>query len=215
VDIHKSVARLRTLLPLKARQAQLPEPLQKMHRKILATLVQQGRLPGPGELAELVGAEHIDAGMLRLSEDDLVVLDNAGKHPVGAYPVTTEHTPHSILVNGNTIHGMCALDALSVAPVFDTAVEINSVCHVSRSPVHIEMQGSNITAAQPSADVTVGIRWQQPSSAAAHSLCLEMVFHKNRLIAETWQGGDIENTSLFTLPEAVELGTAFFLPLLD
>ena len=110
---------------------------------------------------------------------------------------------------------MCALDALSVAPMFDIEVVIDSACHVSQTPVHIHMQGCNILEAQPSTDVTVGIRWQDPSATAAHSLCLEMIFLKDRKIAETWQGGDTDNISLYSLNEAVEFGKAFFLPLLN
>jgi hypothetical protein len=44
---------------------------------------------------------------------------------------------------------------------------------------------------------------------------MEMVFLKDRQTAEEWQDGDTENVSLFTLPEAVEFGKRFFLPLLD
>jgi mercuric reductase len=179
------------------------------------TLVGQGRTPDGLELAKLVGEGNIDESLQRLSADDLIVLDSKGKRPVGAYPVTLENTPHTILVNGNTIHAMCALDALSVAPMFNTEVVIDSVCYVSRSPVHIYMQGSNIVEAQPSMDVTVGIRWQDPSAVAARSLCLEMVFLKDQKTSKTWQGSDVDNMSLFTLPEAIEFGKAFFLPLLD
>jgi mercuric reductase len=66
----------------------------------------------------------------------------------------------------------------------------------------------------PSAEVTVGIRWQMPSAVAAHSMCMEMVFLKDRQTAEAWQNGDTENISLFSLPEAVAFGETFFLPLM-
>ena len=210
-----SLEKLNALLPLKARQDQLPVELKKLHQKILFILVGQGRTPDHAELADMVGEENIDESLQRLSADDLIVLDSDGKLPVGAYPVTVENTPHSIRVNGNTIHAMCALDALSVAPMFSVEVVIDSVCHVSQTPVHIHMQGSKILESQPSTDVTVGIRWQDPSATAAHSLCLEMIFLKDRETAERWQGGDTDNISLYSLSETVEFGKAFFLPLLD
>jgi mercuric reductase len=77
------------------------------------------------------------------------------------------------------------------------------------------MQGSDILAVQPTADVIVGIRWQMPTAVAAHSMCMEMVFLKDRPTAEAWQAEDKENISLFSLPEAVVFGKAFFSPLLS
>ena len=215
MDILSSVEKLNSLLPLKARQDQLSVPLKKLHWKVLSTLVEQGRAPNTQELAHVLGDENYHESLQRLGADDLIVLDSEGKLPIGAYPVTLESTAHEILVNGNTIHAMCALDALSVAPMFVTEVEINSVCHVTQTPIHIRMRAGLIVYAQPSTDLIVGIRWQNPSAVAAHSLCMEMVFLKDRHTAEVWQNGDADNISLYTLPETVAFGEAFFLPLLE
>jgi hypothetical protein len=151
----------------------------------------------------------------KVGQDDLVVLDENRKQAVGAYPVTTEKTPHVIKINDKTIYAMCALDAMSVAPMFDIEVEIESICRVTKTPIYIHMRGSQILAARPSPDIQVGVRWQMPTGAAAHSMCMEMVFLKDQDVAATWQGGDTENTSIFNLEEAVAFGSAFFVPLLD
>jgi len=176
--------------------------------------VENGRPPSREELIQLLGPDNVEAGVQKLGVDDLVVLDADGKNPVGAYPITIEETPHKITVNGNTVHAMCALDAVSVAPMFDTEVQIDSSCRASQTPISVRMRGSEILDAQSSDNVTVGIRWQMPSDVAAHSMCMEMVFLKDRQTAEAWQDGDTENTSLFMLPEAVEFGKRYFLPLL-
>lgn len=214
MDIETAVKRLNSQLPLKARQEQLPGALKTLHQNILNSLVEQGCLPPPDELKVVLTAENINDGLQRLAADDLIVLDADGKLPVGAYPVTIETTPHEIKVNGHTIHAMCALDAVSVAPMFDESVTIKSKCRVSNIPITISMQGSQVLQVQP-ADVVVGVRWQMPSGAAAHSMCMEMVFVKDRQVAEAWQNGDTENISLFTLSEAIEFGKAFFLPLME
>ena len=143
------------------------------------------------------------------------ILDAEGKRPLGAYPVTSERTPHKITVHGHSIHAMCALDAVSVAPMFDEDVVIESSCHVSKTPIIIHMHGNDILEVQPGADVTIGICWQMPSAVAAHSMCMQMVFLKDRQTALAWQQGDTENISLFSLPDAVAFGKAFFLPLLE
>ena len=215
MDIKTAVDRLSAQLPLKVRQDRLSPALKTLHKYVLYSLVQQGRPPSPEELAQQLGKENIKDGLQQLASDDLIVLDAAGKNPLGAYPVTMEQTPHKISVNGHAIHAMCALDAVSVAPLFDAAVLIESACHVSQTPISINIQGSEILQVSPSAEVIVGIRWQQPTTVAAHSMCTEMVFLKDRRTAQEWQDDDSENISLFTLPEAVEFGKGFFLPLLD
>lgn len=215
MNIQSAVDRLNSQLPLKTRQDQLPAVLKAAHQNVLYSMAKSGRPPSLEELAQQLGIENIAAALQRLGSDDLVVLDAEGNQPLGAYPITNEQTPHKISINGHTIYAMCALDAVSVAPMFETKVQIDSSCHVSNTPISIRMQGSDILEALPSEQVTVGIRWQMPSEVAAHSMCMEMVFLKDRQTAQAWQDGDIENISLFTLPEAVAFGQAFFMPLLD
>lgn len=215
MDIKAAVVRLNSQLPLKARQDALPSALKAAHQCVLYSLVNHGRPPTKDELEGVLGKEDVIKSLQRLGSDDLVVLAAEGKYPVGAYPVTIEPTPHNISVNGHAIHAMCALDAVSVAVMFDAEVIIESICHVSKTPITICMQGSDILKSKPATDITIGIRWQMPSAVAAHSMCMEMVFLKDRHTAETWQNGDAENIALFTLPEAVVFGKAFFLPLLD
>lgn len=40
-----------------------------------------------------------------------------------------------------------------------------------------------------------------------------MIFLRDRKAASEWRGGDVEDHGLFTLPEAVEFGAGFFVPL--
>jgi len=214
MDITAAVTRLNIQLPLKARQSRLSSALKAAHRAILTSLIQQGRPPAENELIAILGEENLVDSLQRLGAADLVVLDASSQWPVGAYPVTIEQTPHTVHVNGNTIHAMCALDAVSVAPMFATEVVIESTCHVTRTPITIRMRNDRLLEAKPTADVMIGIRWQMPSAVAAHSMCMQMVFLRDRQTAVNWQVGDTENISLFTLPEAIEFGKAFFMPLL-
>lgn len=166
-------------------------------------------------MADQLGDAEVDTCLKRLADDDLVVMAGDGREVLGAYPVTTEKTAHGIEVLGQRIYAMCALDAVSVAPVFDSVVKITSSCHVTGKPVVIEMHGSDILTAHPSLDVRVGVRWQKPVGHAAHSMCMEMVFLIDEHTARQWQGGDEMNISLFDLPAAVDFGSAFFRPLLS
>ena len=212
--IEAALARLNSQLPLKARQDSLPQAVKSLHQHILQHLASQGRPPDADEVTSVPSLQDYSAGLQRLAADDLVVLDSTGNRIMGAYPLTIESTPHRVTLHGHTLHAMCALDAVSVAPMFATEVLIESVCHASKTPVVIHMRDSRLLKVQPGAEVMIGIRWQMPSAVAAHSMCLQMVFLKDRQTADTWQDGDRDNVSLFTLPAAVAFGKAFFLPLL-
>ena len=213
-DIAAAIDRLHSQLPLQARQQALPPDLAAVHRGILAALATTGRPLERREIAALLtGGEDPDAVLRRLGADDLVVLNAEGTAALGAYPMTVEDTTHQLRVDGVAINAMCALDALSVASMYDKEVDIRSRCAVTGEPIHVRQRNETILEAEPSPEVRVGVRWQMPSTCAAHSMCMEMVFLKDAATAEAWQDGDTENVSIFTLPEAVAFGAGFFKPL--
>ena len=214
-SISNAVQRLNSRLPLKLRQAALPPWLARVHRATLTSLSEKGRPLITGELNELLEGSDVSAALAWLANDDLVVLNEAGTGIVGAYPMTTEATTHHLRINNQPVNAMCALDALSVGPMFNAEVEINSRCHVTGTEIFIHMQGETLLEARPSPEVHVGVRWQNPTACAAHSLCLEMVFLKDQPTALEWQAGDTENISLFNLEDAIAFGAGFFTPLLQ
>lgn len=212
--VSQAVQRLNSQLPLKDRHDRLSEPLKALHREAIKSLVMHGRPPTRPEVAALVGEGEVDAAIARLGKDDLVVLSKDQRQIVGAYPVTSESTPHEVHVSGQTLHAMCALDALSVSPMYEVPVEIYSRCRVSGDAVCIKQEGMRIMEATPPT-VRVGVRWQMPSGDhAAHSMCMEMVFLKDDATAAAWHGGDLDHHSVFTLDEAIQFGVRFFKPLL-
>lgn len=214
MNTQSAVDRLNSQLPLKARQGQLSPALKKLHQTILVSLVKRGTPPTHEEMAEQVGAAQVATALQTLGAEDLVVLNAAGTDAVGAYPVTTEVTPHQLNIDSRTIYAMCALDAVSVAPMFASEVKIASHCHVSGDPIQIHMQGSEVIESNPDG-VMIGIRWQMPSGAAAHSMCTEMVFLKDENTARQWQGDELDSISLFSLADAIAFGMGFFMPLMN
>ncbi len=212
-DVASAIERLHSQLPLQGRQQALPPALAQVHRAMLHSLAERGQPLTRDEIAQMLEDGDVDGALARLGEDDLVVLGHSGTLPVGAYPMTVEDTPHHLKVNGRAVNAMCALDALSVGPMFNADVDIESRCHVTGEPIHIRQQGNQISSAEPSPNVRVGVKWQNPSACAAHSMCLEMVFLKDEPTALARQQGDTENNTLFALPEAVAFGAGFFNPL--
>jgi hypothetical protein len=127
--------------------------------------------------------------------------------------MTIEDTAHHLRVNGRAVNAICALDAMVVGPMYDAEVAIESCCQVTGAPIRIYQQGQRILSAEPSDDLRVGVRWQQPGACAAHSMCLEMVFLKNGDTARRWLEEGEGDKAEFTLDEALAFGAAFFVPL--
>ncbi len=82
--------------------------------------------------------------------------------------------------------------------------------------MQIRQRGTQVLEASPSvARMRVGVRWRRPTTCAAHVLCRQMVFLRDPDVARDWEGGDPISKELFTLPEAIAFGDAFFRPLMD
>ncbi|HUT40138.1 MAG TPA: alkylmercury lyase family protein [Gammaproteobacteria bacterium] len=214
MSIAAAIDHLNSLLPLKDRQLALAPSLRALHRDILRGFAEAGAPPTRAQIAARPGLGDADAALAHLAGDDLIVLTPDRSGVAGAYPFTAEPRAHRVQVNGHAVHAMCALDALAVAPMFETGTRIDSRCHVSKRPIRILMQGAQVTDAQP-ARPRVGIRWQSTSGCAAQTLCMEMVFLYDRAMAEAWRQEDPGHIDIFDLPDAVHFAAAFFRPLLD
>jgi hypothetical protein len=203
--IDSALELLNRRLPLAQRQSALPSEFAAAHRAILRSQFQTGLIPDARTLPQ--------GALARLRADDLVVVSKDGTRILGAYPMTTEPTPHRLVLPGRTIYAMCAVDALSVAAMYGGEVEIESTCRVTHEPVRVKMEGPRIVSASPEG-VLVGVRWDKASGVpAAHSLCLEMVFLRDDAAAKEWSGGDSGSHTVLSLEEGAEFGARFFKPL--
>jgi hypothetical protein len=91
---------------------------------------------GPVALESLVaalpdlGAEEVRARTAALDDGDLIGLD--GEEIRLAYPFTAEPNVFEVVIPGKGVrHACCAIDALGVAPMLETAVTVRSRCHWS------------------------------------------------------------------------------------
>ena len=231
VRVAEALHRLQDVLPLKERQQSLDRPLVEMHRAILRSLLDRGAALTGDEIAAMLGSKDAAAqAVALLGSHDLVVrnelavhdekenkpvmLDNQGGGVVGAYPMTTEETPHRVTVRGHNVYAMCAVDALAIGPMFDAETLIQSRCHVTGLPISIHQKGKEIMEVEPSNEVRVGVRWTRLTGCCAHDMCRQMVYLKNAETAAAWQETDPLAIELYTLQETIEFGAAFFLPLL-
>jgi mercuric reductase len=210
LSVDEAIRRLDRQFPIRRRRAVLPSPQRAAHRAIIDALIREGKPLGHEQLARCLGQRDAAASIALLATNDLIVLDDAGRRVVGAYPLTTESTPHQVTFNDHQLFAMCALDALAVASLFQLPVTIRSRCHRSDTPIRILQGHEGVREVAPQADVQVGIRWQVPQGPAAHSMCREMVFLRDVSTARQWQRQDPDAISLFHLDEGVRFAEGFF-----
>jgi mercuric reductase len=229
-DVLQVLNHLESLLPLPRRHRELQPGLRSIHRIILRSLADTGKPPSQSGIAAMLGGKAAALESLgALQAVDLVVLSapaiynektkqtvaDPAAEIVGAYPMTTAATPHKVTSNGQVVNAMCAVDALAISPMFSRETVIESKCHLTGTPIRIRQNGATALEARPNAEIRVGIRWQSLQGCAAKTICAEMVFLKDAQTAETWRKTDPQSIDILTLEEAIELGTAFFVPLLE
>ena len=212
--IEKALGRLISVLPLKDTQESCGKEIKTLHQLVLRSFVEKGRILTKDEMAKYVG--NIENAIKILTDNDMVVFSENGE-PTGAYPFTMEPREHKIRINGNEINAMCALDALAVSPMFGMKTQISSVCRVTGDPVFIEQSGKIIENEKEAGGINFGIAWGAAStcSCCAESLCMEMMFLKDKDTAAKWLEQAPADRETFTLQEAVEFGARFFVPLMS
>lgn len=211
-QVSTALKRLDSILPLLDGLRSLSDEDAGLYCKLLNSYVQQGRTLSRDEVAALVS--DAEQSLANIVDSKLVVLDADG-NPAGAYPFTSEEREHKVHINGVTTHCMCALDALSVSCMFNTPTVIDSLCRVTKEPVHIEQHGSRFTAG--TLDAWFGINWGAAASdtACSASLCMEMMFLANETVARDWLAEAPDTREIFDLPSAVEFAAGFFVPLAE
>ncbi len=208
-----AVDHLNKILPLAERQTTLNEELANVHRMILKSYVDIGRTLNRAEIAQHV--ENIDDAINTLRSNDMVVFDS-NNEPVGAYPFTMEQREHVIKVNEHTIHSMCALDALAISPMYNLNTHIDSKCHVTGDKISIDQLDQEVLNKNENGEIHFGLNWNSAANnCCATSLCTEMIFLKDKKIADAWLAEDKENREIFTLEDAIDFATRFFKPLVN
>ncbi|MBE9559724.1 MAG: hypothetical protein IMF15_02985 [Proteobacteria bacterium] len=208
-----AIDHLNKILPLAVRQKKLSSELANIHKMILKSYVELGRTLNRDEIAEHV--EDIDEAINTLRSNDMVVFDS-NDEPVGAYPFTMEQREHVIKVNEHTMHSMCALDALAISPMYNLNTHIDSKCHVTGDKISIDQLDQEVLNKNENEGVHFGLNWNSAANnCCATSLCTEMIFLKDKKIADAWLAEDKENREVFILEDAIDFATQFFKPLVS
>lgn len=211
-NVNTALKRLDAILPLLSGLQSLSNEDAGLYCKLLNSYVEQGRTLTRDEVAGIVG--NVEQALNNIVDSKLIVLNSEG-NPAGAYPFTSQEREHKVHINGVTAHCMCALDALSVSPMFNKPTVIDSECRVSGDKIHIEQNDTTFT--DGTLDAWFGINWGAAAidTVFAESLCLEMMFLANEEIASQWLAESPDTREIFDLQSAVEFAAAFFVPLAE
>ena len=213
LKIENAVDQLKKILPLADRQKNLNHETANVYQMILSSYVLQGRTLNKAEISEQVG--NLDQVIKTLRMNDMVVFD-ANDEPVGAYPFTMEPRDHKVSINGQTVYAMCALDALAISPMFKLKTHIDSSCHISGASISIDQLDQEVLNRAENTDIHFGINWDSAANnCCATSLCSEMIFLKNKEMAQAWFIEDSQNREIFALDEAIDFAAQYFTPLID
>ncbi|MCB0089879.1 MAG: hypothetical protein KDE54_18360 [Caldilineaceae bacterium] len=139
--LQNALDHLNEILPLRARQEQCPPPVKTLHQQILSSFVTHGRVLTKAEMAEIVA--DVPAALAQLHQYDMITISATGDL-IGAYPFTTSSRGHAVQVNGHWLYAMCAVDALAIAPMFQTRTHISSRCSITAAPIEISMVGETV-----------------------------------------------------------------------
>lgn len=83
-----------------------------------------------------------------LDKDGMVINDNKDVNFI--YPVSSMSTNHHVkLADGREFTAMCAIDAIGAAFTFHQDTEVNSVCALSKEPVHIKIKNERVVDYSP------------------------------------------------------------------
>ncbi|MFI5780845.1 organomercurial lyase [Nocardia sp. NPDC051570] len=163
------------------------DPVERaVHQAILHGFADRGHPPALVELSETVAGQDVSLTevLRRLHDADALRLDDEGAI-ASAYPFSATPTPHRVqIAGGPTVHAMCAVDALGLAAMLDTDIDITSTDPTTHTPITITMRRQHLTADPPTTVVFVAAQAAQGPSA--DTCCNHLNFFTDHPSADTW-----------------------------
>jgi hypothetical protein len=129
-----------------ASQAALPPEILLFHQQILRAFLGTGQPPSHQALATLADEWdlRVDGALRVLAAADLVHTDGDDGQVTVAYPLSGKPSPHRVRVeNGPELSAMCAIDALGIPLMANTAATIVSNDPLSGQRIRIERGVAN------------------------------------------------------------------------
>jgi hypothetical protein len=189
-------------------------------RAILLGFARTGRTQSIASLAAATGLEAaaVVTSLRGLRRRDMIVLDDATLSVSAAYPFCAWVTEHHVeIAGGETVHSLCAIDALGAGAMLGCDTVIESLCRFCGASIRIATRdgGRAIGSVSPStATVWSGLRYA--GNCSATSGCTLKAFFCSQEHRDAWRARDDRDGVGFalTLEAAQQMGLALFQPLL-
>jgi hypothetical protein len=155
------------------RESRVSKEAHELYRTLIDTLVRTGARPD---------TEQSDV-LRELAEQDWIALDDTGQVIV-LYPFSLEPSEIEVRLKGQNLYAMCAIDALGMAPMLDSPVEIQSACPQTGDVIQISVTAQGFPTSI-TGDVAVLRRRQ---AGAAHlNRCAATRFFRSNADACDWR----------------------------
>jgi hypothetical protein len=175
---------------------------------ILRRFSEAGAVPGEAARAEAarLGLD-FDTACDQLVAEGLVHFDADGSVAV-AYPFSGRPTSHRVVIDGQSVHAMCAIDALGIAPMFDRTVVVTSRDPITQAEIKVSLQPEGTAQWQPEEAVVVVGRCCD--GKAFEGCCQVLNFFASTDSAERYLRDRAVEGFPITIPQAIEVGRAIF-----
>lgn len=210
--VGEALGKLLTAWRMRKRWDDFPSDHRAVHHAILNGYLQTGHAPRRADLAGITGTD-IGAVLEDLRERDLIVLRD-GEVEI-AYPFTSRNSPHGVEIGTRKIKCVCAIDALGVGAMIDSAALAFSRCPECDAEIDIRIGkgGLSIEAVQPKgAVVWAGVSATQ--GCAADTQCRSMLLFCSDAHLQAWRKKNAPGGEGFRLTpdQALQAGAAVFRP---
>jgi hypothetical protein len=146
-----------------------------------------------------------------LAREDLMHLDSHGEIAV-AYPFSGRPTRHRVVLNeGRAVWAMCAIDALGMAAMLGTSLEVHSTDPLSGDAVTVSLEPAGTVEWDPIEAVVLAGSACTCAGPSYQGCCDVLNFFSSRANAERYLADhpQVEGHPI-TIPDAVAAGTAIF-----
>lgn len=189
----------------------------RVYRAVLAHYAAHACAPSVPQLSAKTGMDlaELHASLKDLDARDLIVLDRGSHVITGAYPFTDRETEHRVIVDGQTVHAMCAVDALGAPAMIGRDAVIESSCRGCNGAIRIETRDKGTALKlSDSLDTVVWLGLEFSDGCSATSLCSVTAFFCSDEHLQSWRqarDGDYPGYRL-AMAEAHQVGLAIFSP---
>lgn len=210
--VEHGIEKLDSILPLLSGIQSLDSEAAALYCRLLKSYVEKGRTLTKEEVNQYPG--NAEKFLKEIVSRKLITIDGNGAVN-GAYPFVSELREHRVTINNKNVSCMCALDALAVSPMFSLPTVIDSQCRITGNEIYLEQDGVSMQSG--SLDAWFGIDWGAASSktTCSASLCMEMIFLENEIVAKSWVTESLSTREIFDLSSAVEFAAGFFVPIAE